>query len=99
MIEGLHQLEAAPADPGMVLAAHFQRLVGAHALARLFDAALAGKDLARQDQGLGLAAAFYQAALDQGLIDTLLAFGCHGRRADQKSARRRKRQIIKAMTL
>src|SRR5690606_29760795 len=68
MRQRVGQLQAAAADPGMVLAAHLERLVVRDRLARLGELALPGEDLAGHDERLGPGAALDQAALDEGEI-------------------------------
>ncbi len=70
-VQPFHQLESAARDPGVILAAHLERLVGPHGLTRLVDPDLAGEHDAGHDQRLRAAPAFRQAAIDQGLIGAL----------------------------
>src|SRR5690606_11976145 len=69
MLQAMGQLDAAAADPGMRLAAHFKLRIGADRMARLVEALLARKHQAGHDGGLGLGPAFRQPALHQRLIE------------------------------
>ena len=63
------ELDAAARDIGLLVLAQFQREVGRDLLAGLVEAAVAGKDAAGEDQGLGARPACDEAALDQQLIE------------------------------
>src|SRR3546814_5354903 len=73
VLERVGQLQAAAADPGVVLAAYLEGLVFRNRFAGLGELALAGEDLAGHDERLGLGTALHQAALDQCPVGTALA--------------------------
>ena len=73
-IDGLFQLQPAPAHIAQAVSAHFQRNVFADRHAGLVQLPVSGKDFAGHDQRLGFLAAFRQAALKDYDIKPFL---CH----------------------
>src|SRR3546814_13126741 len=65
VLDRVSQLQPAAADPGMILAAHLERLVVGDGFAGLGKLALPRENLAGHDERLGLGAALRQAALDE----------------------------------
>ena len=78
MGEGVLELEAASGDPGVVLAADFERGVLGEEVAGFRDAAVAGEDLAGEDEGLGAGAALGEAAVGEELIGSVASHGGFG---------------------
>src|SRR5690606_6343882 len=64
-VEGAGELHPSARDEGVIGTAHLERCIERELLARLVDAALAGEDLARQDQRLRAGARLHQPALDE----------------------------------